>query len=305
MRSDPDRYDYLPLIDRPKIGWPNGARVAFWVSPNVEYYELDPPPNPGHAIWWRPQPDILNYSYRDYGNRVGLWRMIEIMGRYGVRGSVSLSAALCDHIPEAVDACAAAGWEFFSHGIYNTRWIPGLDDEQLREFIADSVATIKRQTGQSVQGWLAPAVHATDSVFDLLPEFGIRYTLDLLHDDQPLPVKVREGRLISIPYSTELNDTRLLALNGIPPARFVAMAKAWFDQLYEEGAENGMVMCLPIHPYIIAQPHRIAAFAEVLRYITEHDGVWVTTAREICDWYYAQHYDAVAGFLARRGGSAR
>src|ERR1700676_2278507 len=101
MRSDPDRYDYLRLIDRPKIGWPNGARVAFWVSPNVEYYELDPPPNPGHAIWWRPQPDILNYSYRDYGNRVGLWRMIEIMGRYGVRGSVSLSAALCDHIPEA------------------------------------------------------------------------------------------------------------------------------------------------------------------------------------------------------------
>lgn len=303
MLSDPGRYDYLPLIDRPKIDWPGNARVAFWVSPNVEYYELDPPPNPGYSIWWRPQPDILNYAYRDYGNRSGLWRMIEVMGRYGVRGSVSLSAALCDHIPEAVDACAAADWEFFSHGIYNTRWINGLDEAQLRAFIADSVATIKRHTGQQVQGWLAPAVHATDLAFDLLPEFGIRYTLDLLHDDQPLPVKVRSGKLISIPYSTELNDTRLMALNGVPPERYAQMCKAWFDQLYDEGAETPSVMCLAIHPYIVAQPHRIAAFAEVLRYVTGHKDVWVTTAREICDWYMAQHYASVAAFLARRAGA--
>lgn len=304
MDSDPDRYDYLSLVDRPKISWPGNARVAFWVSPNVEFYELDPPPNPGYPIWPRPQPDILNYSYRDYGNRVGITRMIEVMARYGVKGSVSLSAALCDNIPESVDACAAQGWEFFSHGIYNTRWINGFDEDQLREFIGDSVGTIKRHTGQSVAGWLAPAVHATDLAFDLLPEFGIEYTLDLLHDDQPLPVKLRRpGRLISIPYSTELNDTRLFAINGLPPARYVAMVKAWFDQLYREGQETPSVLCLPIHPYIIAQPNRLAAFEEVLRYVTSHDGVWVTTAREISAWYYRHHYDTVAAFVAGGTGS--
>ena len=127
MLRDPGRYDYLPLIDRPQIRWPNGARVAFWVCPNIEFYELDPPDGQGRPLWPRPNPDTLNYSLRDYGNRSGIWRVMEALEKYGVRASVSLNAAMCDHMPEIVDACVRLNWELFSHGVYNTRLIYGYD----------------------------------------------------------------------------------------------------------------------------------------------------------------------------------
>ena len=105
MLRDPGRYDYWPLVDRPLIRWPNGARVAFWVAPNVEFYELDPPGGQGRPVWGRPHPDVLNYSLRDYGNRAGFWRMMEALERFGVRASVSLNAAMCDHMPDIIDEC--------------------------------------------------------------------------------------------------------------------------------------------------------------------------------------------------------
>ncbi len=296
MLRDPGRYAYLPLIDRPKITWPGGARVAFWVAPNIEFYELLPP----GAFWPRPVPDILNYSQRDYGNRAGVWRIMEIMARFGVRGSVSLNAALCDHIPEIIDACTKLGWELFSHGIYNTRLIYGMDDDQLRAMIGDSVDTIRRKSGQEVRGFLAPAISTTEAFFDLLPEFGIRYTLDMVHDDQPMPFRVTQGKLISLPYSFEFNDIRVMGARGFPPERYAAMVKAAFDQLYEEGAENGMVLCMPIHPFVIGQPNRIAALTDVLQHVTARKDVWLATAGEIADWYYAHHYDEVAAFIAER-----
>jgi allantoinase len=269
MVPDPGRYPYLPLIDRPKITWPGGARVAFWVAPNVEFYEL----TPKRPFWPRPAPDILNYSHRDYGNRAGVWRVIEVMERFGVRGSVSLNAGLCDHIPEIIEAMNTLRWELFSHGVYNTRVIYGMNEEEVRGLIRDSVETIREKGGQEVRGFLAPAISSTESFFDLLPEFGIRYTLDMVYDDQPLPLRVRQGRLISLPYSFELNDIRAMGARGFPPERYAAMVKAAFDQLYEEGAENGVVLCMPIHPFVIGQPHRIAALADVLRHITAHDDV--------------------------------
>lgn len=296
MLRDPGRYPYLPLIDRPKITWPGGARVAFWVAPNIEFYELAPP----SPFWPRPSPDILGYSHRDYGNRAGVWRMMEVMERFGVRGSVSLNAALCDHIPEIVDACVGLGWELFSHGLYNTRLIYGMDEDQMRAVIRDSVDTIRSKSGQEVRGFLAPAISTTETFFDLLPEFGIRYTLDMVFDDQPLPLRVRQGKLISFPYSFELNDIRVMGARGYPPERYAAMVKASFDQLYEEGAENGMVLSMPIHPFIIGQPHRIAVLADILRHVTAHDGVWLATAREIAEWYYAHHYDEAVAFIAKR-----
>ena len=139
MLTEPGRYDYLPLIDRPKIRWPNGARVAFWVCPNIEFYEFDPPDGQGRPIWPRPYPDVLNYSLRDYGNRSGVWRVMEALERFGVRASVSLNAAMCDHMPEIVDECVRLNWELFSHGIYNTRLIYGMSEDEIRQLIGDSV----------------------------------------------------------------------------------------------------------------------------------------------------------------------
>ena len=141
-QRDPGFYDYLPYNDRPVIKWPNGARVAFWVAPNVEFYELNPPRNPARAPWARPAPDVLNYSYRDYGNRTGFWRMLDVMKRCNMRGSVSLNVAMCEHHPEVIKACADEGWEFYSHGTYNTRYLMGMNETQERQVIQDSIDTI-------------------------------------------------------------------------------------------------------------------------------------------------------------------
>lgn len=296
MQSEPLRYDYLPSIDRPRIRWPNGARIAFWVCPNVEFYELTPPDGQGRQIWPRPAPDTLNYSLRDYGNRSGIWRVMEALEGFGVRASVSLNAAVCDHMPEIIDACVRLNWELFSHGIYNTRLIYGMSENEVRRVIADSVETIRRHSGRPVTGWLAPAISSTETFLDLLPEFGIKYTIDLVPDDQPIPVKVRSGRLIAVPYSTEINDVRVMEYRGYSADNWSAMIKAGFDQLYEEGKDDGMVFCVPLHPFVIGQPQRIAALHDVLRHITSRAEVWLATADEIADWYYKHHYDDVVAF---------
>jgi peptidoglycan/xylan/chitin deacetylase (PgdA/CDA1 family) len=234
---------------------------------------------------------VLNYSLRDYGNRSGVWRVMEALERFGVRASVSLNAAMCDHMPDIVNECVKLKWELFSHGIYNTRLIYGLSEDEIRHVIRDSVETIKRHSGRNVDGWLAPAISATETFLDLLPEFDVKYTIDMVPDDQPVPIKVRRGRLISVPYSTEINDVRVMGVRGYSGDQWAAMVKASFDQLYEEGQDNGMVLCMPLHPFVVGQPHRIAALHDVLRHVTSHADVWLATASEIADWYLQHHYD--------------
>ena len=135
--SDPQLYQHSPINDRPRLDWPGDARIAVWVAPNVEFYELLPPDNPARRAWPRGQPDVAAYAYRDYGNRVGIWRILDVLGSRGIRGSVALNVALCEHHPEIVEACRAAGWEFFSHGVYNTRYLFGMDEAQERAVIED------------------------------------------------------------------------------------------------------------------------------------------------------------------------
>ena len=292
MKSDPGLYDYWPYRDRPKVVWPDGKRLAFWVAPNIEFYELAPPKNPSRTPWPKPIPDVAGYSYRDYGNRVGHWRMMELMDRYGIRGSISLSVALVDHHPEIIKACVERDWEFFSHGIYNTRYCYGMDEAQERAIIEDSITTVEKATGQRIAGWLAPALTHTERTMDLLAEYGLTYTCDLFHDDQPTPVKTKTGRFISVPYSLEMNDSIIFINQQSPPRRYVEILKANFDRLYAEGAESGTVMCIPLHAFLIGQPYRLEPFEEVFEYITGHDGVWVTTGREIAEHWTANYYDA-------------
>jgi peptidoglycan/xylan/chitin deacetylase (PgdA/CDA1 family) len=290
MLAEPGHYDYMPWRRRPKLTWPGGARIAFWVAPNIEHYEYQPPPNPRRPPWPRPLPDVSGYSWRDYGNRVGFWRMADVMAKHGVRGSVSLNVAVCDHYPEIIERCCELGWELFSHGTYNTRYFYGMTEDQQREVIRENRETILRASGQSLDGWLTPAISNDEATQHILAEEGIKYTLDLLHDDQPTPIRTRSGKpLVSIPYSLEVNDVPLLVMRNTPPDRFAEICKAQFDQLYEEGAESGTVMCMPLHPFLIGQPHRIAALDEVLRHVTSHDKVWLATGREIAA-HYTQHH---------------
>ncbi|MEM8920185.1 MAG: polysaccharide deacetylase family protein, partial [Pseudomonadota bacterium] len=204
MQADPNLYDYWPYEGRPKIEWPGGKKLAFWVAPNIEFYEYDPPINPQRQPWPRPNPDVVGYSQRDYGNRIGHWRLMELLDKYGVRGSVSLNVALCDHHPEIIEACVERGWEFFSHGIYNTRYSYGMDESQERAVLKDSIETVERASGQRIRGYLAPALTHTERTLDLIAEHDFWYTCDLFQDDQPQPIKTKSGKLVSMPYSLEV-----------------------------------------------------------------------------------------------------
>jgi peptidoglycan/xylan/chitin deacetylase (PgdA/CDA1 family) len=291
MWRDPKLYDFNPYKNRKKIVWKNGAKMAFWVAPNIEFYELDPPKNPKRSPWSRPNPDVSGYSMRDYGNRVGHYRMMEAMDKYNVRGSVSLSVAMCQHHPEIIADGVERNWEFFSHGIYNTRYCYDMDENQERAIIEDAIKTIRDATGQMVAGWLAPALTHTERTFDLIADAGIRYTCDLFQDDQPQKIHVKSGKLISMPYSLEVNDVICYNTYLMSPRQYGDVLKRQFDQLYKEGSESGTVMCIPLHAYLVGHPHRITPFEDALRHITSHKDIWIATASEIADYYYEHYYE--------------
>ncbi len=286
-----NRVDYLPIVDRPVIKWPNGERVAFWVSPNVEHYEYLPEYDGIRDPWPRmPYPDAREYAYCDYGNRVGFWRMLEPLDRYNIRCTVSLNMAVLEHYPEVANAMISRNWDFMSHGIYNTRYLNSYSEEQERAFYHDNISTLKKYTGKKLKGMLGPAISGSYRTPDLMAEAGLIYHTDWMHDDQPVPINVRKGKLISVPYSVETNDGIILRKHA-DNEYFVKVCKAQFDQLYKEGEKSGRVMCLAIHPFLVGQPHRIEALDKILEYIMGHDGVWQTTADEIADYYMLNYYD--------------
>jgi allantoinase len=287
-------YRYLPYHNRPKLVWPDGAQIAIWVAPNFEFYELDPPKNSARAAWPKPYPDIESYGTRDYGNRVGAVRLAECLDRLNIRASVSLSSALITHLPDVLQLGLTRDWEFFSHGIYNTRYVYGMSAEQERGVIAQSMREIQTLSGKPCAGYLAPALTHTEQSLDLFAELGGRYTCDLFHDDQPTPIRTLSGRrLVSVPYSLELNDTIAYVVNKIEPRRYGEMIKASFDRLYQEGATSATVMCVPLHPYQVSHPHRLAAFEDAMQYILQHTKVWKATASEIADYYETHYFDRV------------
>ena len=291
MSLPPHRVAYLPMVDRPKISWPNGAQVALWVAPNVEHYEYLPPRDPRRNPWPRsPHPDVQGYSHRDYGNRVGFWRMLEVLDQYDVRCTASTNLAVFDHYPDIGKSMADRGWEIMSHGIYNTRYLSSMSERDEREFYQDCIDTLHRHTGQKLRGMLGPAVSNNVRTPDLMAEAGLTYHADWLHDDQPIPIKVETGCLVSVPYSIELNDVPVF-LHHHDTADFVEMVKAQFDTLYAEGASSGQVMALALHPYLMGMPHRVDALDEMLDYLLGHELVWQTTAAEIADHFIKHHYN--------------
>ena len=155
---------YLPIVDRPRIRWPNDARVALWIAPNVEHYEFLPPRDPQRNTWTRsPHPDVQGYGYRDYGNRVGFWRMADVLDRFGVVATASTNLAVFDHYPEVGAAMVERGWEIMSHGIYNTRYISSIDETAERAFYIECIEALRSHTGQQLRGMLGPAVSNTVS----------------------------------------------------------------------------------------------------------------------------------------------
>lgn len=293
MPSIRDFVRYAPVNMRPPVQWPGGKRLAVWVVPNVEFYEYTPPPAIGRETWDRvpSHPDVREYGFRDYGNRVGIWRMDEVLQEYPVRPTVSLNLALLDHFPEIAQLIRERGWGVMSHGIYNTRFLYGMDEAAERAFYRDNIESLKRHTGLDLKGILTPAITNTERTPALIAESGMTYHADWVHDDVPVPIIVPGHRLISMPYTYDLNDAPLWDGRPYGGPYFVQACKDAFDRLYAESADGGRVMCIALHPYQIGQPHHIGHLREVLDHMARHAGVWWATGDEIAAHFLEHHYD--------------
>ena len=300
---EPDRLDYSPILTRPKLTWPGNKRVALWVVPNVEHYEYLPVVRVRNPWPRMPHPDVLNYGVRDYGNRVGLWRMIEMLDQHKLPITVSLNLANYEHYPEIMQAQESRNWEILCHGLYNTQYVWNMPIDEERALIAECVATHMRLTGRDLPGWFSPAASNTVNTADLVAEAGITYYSDWYHDDQPTPLRVKNGktkagRLVSVPYTMDINDF-YLTRTQIEGEEFAQMAIDQFDQLYRDAVDgSGRVMCVALHPFIMGQPHRIRHLDRLLRHMLAHDGVWPATGLQIARHYIDHHLPAVEAHLA-------
>lgn len=280
-----DRFDYSAIVDRPPLRWPDGARVAVWVIPNIEHFLFDRPSTSIAPKSTSLVPDILNYSWRDYGVRVGIWRMMEIMERHGVKGTVALNSDVCHRYPRIIHAGNELGWEWMGHGNNNSTLINAQSEDEERALIRSVTDRIAKATGQRPRGWLSPALSETHRTPDLLAELGYEYVCNWVNDEQPYPMRVRQGSLISIPYSIEINDIPAFIEQKQSAEAFGRMIRDQFDVLYEDGAKTGRVMAICLHPFLIGHPHRSKYFAEALAHIAARKEVWLTTGGEIVRWY--------------------
>jgi peptidoglycan/xylan/chitin deacetylase (PgdA/CDA1 family) len=280
-------YDYSPITER-EFDLPNGENVALWVIPNIEYFEFDDP-RETHRLLEGP-PDVNNYSWKDYGNRVGVWRMMDVLDDHDVRGTVALNSEICTQAPEIVEAGVERDWEFMGHGRTNSKPIAGLSDAEERALIRDVREQITETTDTEPRGWLGPARAESYNTPQLLAEEGFEYVGDFVNDDQPYRMDVPGEELYSIPYSTEMSD-KVFDGSTIAGEEFEQMVTDQFDVLYEEGKEagNAKVMAISLHPYLIGVPYRSKYLDRALEYITDHDDVWVTTGGEIIDHYREQN----------------
>jgi allantoinase len=300
----PEHVRYLPIVDRPPLEWPGGARLALWLSPNIEHYELVPAPNPYRSAWPRMgAPDVLDWSYRDYGNRVGFWRMLDVLDRYPIRPTATANLAALELYPEIRDAVVERGWEVICHGLHNTEFLFGMREDEEDAFLAENVERATRALGVRPSGFLGPFASMTPRTMDLVARHGFRYSADWYVDDQPIPLKVATGRLVSVPYSWEVNDaiTMELGLGRYDVDEFARICIDQFDTLYRESAERGLVMHLALHPFLIGRPHRIRHLASILDHVLGRDGVWVATGGEIADHYLEHHHDRIVELLRERG----
>ena len=280
------RAGYSPIIDRKPLKLPQKARVAVWVIINIEEWSFDAPMP--RAVLPTPQgvpaiPDVPNYSWFEYGLRIGLWRIKEVLDRHGVKGTVSLNASVCQTYPRIVEECLKSDWEIMGHGFVQR--VLNLEEDE-REVIRRSITTIREATGDKwPRGWMGPGLAETFDTPDILAQEGIEYVCDWVNDDQPYRMKVKDGELISLPYTLELNDIPVHVVQHHPAAEFLQRAKDQFDTLHREGAQTARIMAISVHPYITGAPHRIGYFDRIFRYLKEQRGALFWRGADILDWY--------------------
>jgi allantoinase len=286
------RFPYSAIIDRKPLRWPNGARVAVWVIPNIEHFLFDRPSTSVTQATTSLVPDVLNYSWRDYGVRVGIWRLMDVMERHGFKGTVALNSDVCGHYPRIIEEGNRLRWEWMGHGTNNSTLINRQSEEEERALISGVVQTIEKATGTHPRGWLSPALSESHRTLDILAENKIEYVGNWVNDEQPYPMRVKSGHMLSMPYSIEINDIPAFLDHHQSGETFGRMIRDQFDGLYEDGAKTGRVMAICLHPFLIGHPHRSKHFAQALAHIASRQEVWLAKGGEIADWYRKNYLDA-------------
>jgi peptidoglycan/xylan/chitin deacetylase (PgdA/CDA1 family) len=283
------RFDYQPITRRPHYRWPGGARLAVYLGFNIEHFAFGEGlgANIGPAS---PQPDVLNYSWREYGNRVGAWRCLELFSSLGLPAAAVINTALYEHCPELVAACLARGDELVGHGHSNAERQGGLDEAGERALLLHCRQQMQAHSGVAPAGWLSPWISESLHTPDLLAETGYRYTLNWCHDDQPVPLRTRSGQVLwSVPYPQELNDIPMVVARQMDGKDFAQMV---IDQLAEmldqtrDPAAPALVMGIALHPYIVGQPYRLRHLRRALQQVAaarDAGHVWVTTPGALCE----------------------
>ncbi len=278
-------YAYSPSTRRPRLVWPKGARLASCVYLYFEYLEIEPPADAVRdpRFHWRPAPDLRQHSLHEYGVRVGIFRILELLDRLGVRATVAANAEACARYPFLVEAFSARNYEFAAHGNSASRMITSkMTEREERAFIGDTLARITRATGKRPNGWISQDYSESTRTPFLLADAGLKYVADWPNDDQPYRMTVGD-RFVSIPNHAQWDDVQLLWDRRMQPSRYPEIVGAAFDQLYEEGATSGRFFSLGIHPWLIGTPHRIRHLERALERIIGRSGVWNCTAGEIAD----------------------
>lgn len=279
-------YDYSAIVGRPPLTLPGGASLAVWFAVAVEHYPFGRPslsmaPHTAELV-----PDPINYAWRDYGNRVGAFRLMDVLGAAEVPVTAITNSDACEHHPALIEAAVEHGWRWVAHGANQATWQVGLERDAELAVVGEVTATIERATGQRPVGWLGPGLTATMHTSDVLAELGYRYTLDWASDDQPFWMNVAAGRLASIPYSRELNDLPAFALYHQTGPQFAESILDAVDQMLSESAGSGRVLGIGLHPFLVGQPWRAIHLARALEALRAREGVWLTTSDAICDWFY-------------------
>jgi allantoinase len=280
-----NRFAYSPISRRPKAELPNGARVAVWITPNVEHYHYDKPAMSLTQMTASLKPDVLNYAWRDYGVRVGIWRIMDILQRQGFVATTAVNAEVCEHYPEIVEAGNSLGWEWMAHGPNNSMLFTGMPEDVERPIIAGTLDVLAKCLGKRPRGWLSPALTETDVTLDLLAEAGIEYVADWCNDEQPYTMKTRQGSIVALPYTLEVGDIPVFLFNGGSGQDFENMIVDQFDQMYEEGATIPRFLSIALHPFLVGHPFRARHLERALAHIRRRQDVWITTGSEILDWY--------------------
>ena len=284
MLKSHGRYDYSAITERKDYSWPGGKRLAIHLSLNVEHFAFGEGLGNDYAAP-QAQPNVRSFAWRDYGNRVGAWRLLELAEAYDLPYGLLVNTELYDYCPQMIAAFSKRGDEIVGHGRTNAERQGDMGHAEERALIQEAAATIEKHEGKRATGWLAPYISQTNDSPDLLREAGFRYMMDWPLDDQPVWFRTKHGPILSIPYAHDLNDSFECVQRRTPSQLYCENLIDHFDEMLEESVRRPLVMSLVLHSFILGQPHRLRRFRQVIEHIVaQRDKVWITRPGEICKY---------------------